>query len=266
MSIRPVLAALAAPLLLTCTACGGPEAADPAKNQAQRDERDYLRPPSILTARIERDGAFAIEGVAQPGARVVLTGAEGGGAQAQADGEGHWSVRLPAAAAVRLFGITMTASGRTVEGEGFLMLAPDGRAAQLRAGSASRVLTAATRAPRILAVDFDRDGGAIIGGVAQAGSGMNIRVDRTAAGDVTADSEGRFVAAILRRLPAGSHLIDVSGDAGGDELVVRIEAAAPLGGAVFRAQRLDRAWRVDWRTPGGGVQSSVVVARTETGA
>jgi hypothetical protein len=35
---------------------------------------------------------------------------------------------------------------------------------------------------------------------------------------------------------------------------------------LYRAQKLDRAWRIDWATPGGGVQSSIIVARAETGS
>lgn len=262
MSIRTVLAAL---LLLTCAACGQPETADPAGGQPQRDERQYIRPPVVLTAQAGANGVYRIEGVAQPGARLTLAGADGARLQTQADTEGHWSLSVPASSAVRLFKMTMATPVRTLDGEGLLMLAPDGRAAQLLAGSASRVLAPVTRSPRILSVDFDRDGGVSIGGMAPAGSGMNIRVDRRASGDATADAQGRFVAP-LQRISAGSHLIDVSGDAGGDDIVVRMDPAAPLGGAAFRAQRLDRAWRVDWTTPGGGLQSSIVVARSETGA
>ncbi len=266
MSIRSALAALTALLLLTCAGCGAPKAAEGNRDQAEAHVADYLRPPVVLTARAGANGVFDIEGVAQPGARVRMTQAGAGAIGAQADDEGHWSVTAPASPSVRLFDLTMIVGARNVGGEGYLMLAPDGQAALLRASSATQVMTPATRRPRILSVDFDREGGAMIGGVAPAGTGMNIRVDRRPAGDVTADAQGRFTAAIRDKLGSGSHLVDISGDAGGDQIVVNGSLAAPLGGSLFRAQRLDQAWRIDWMTPGGGLQSSVVVVRSETGA
>lgn len=263
MSIRALPIIL---LLALCAACGGRPAGSGASGQAERDAREYLKPPSVLTAQIQAGGSFQVEGVAHPNALVRLIQSDDNVQAATADAEGHWSMTVRAAPAVRLFVLAMKVGARTVVSEGFLMLAPDGRAAQLRAGSASQVLTPVTRTPRILNVDFDRDGGAIIAGVAPAASGMNIRVDRAAAGDVTADSEGRFVAAIRRPLSPGRHLIDISGDAGGDQIVVAIDAAAPPADGPFRATRLDGAWRIDWLTPAGGVQSSVIVTRSETGA
>jgi hypothetical protein len=263
VSIRTVLPFL---LLLTCAACGGPKASDPTRGQGEADVSAYLKPPSVLTAQAGVDGVFHIEGVAQPGAGVQLIQADNSALSARADAQGHWSLTVPAASTVRLFAETMSSGARTVVGEGFLMLAPDGRAAQLRAASASQVLAPVTRTPRILSVDFDRDGGAIIAGVAPAGTGMNIRVDRIASGDVTADAQGRFVAAIQQKLGPGPHLIDISGDAGEDQIVVNANRAVPLTAGPFRAERLDRAWRIDWMTPAGGVQSSIVVARAETGA
>jgi hypothetical protein len=264
VSIRTVLTAL---LLAACAACSASKGADPARGQGERDERGYLQPPAVLTAQAAPDGAFRIEGVAQPGSKVRLIQADNSVLATQTDSDGHWTLSVPAAPAVRLFVETMTSGARTVAGEGYLMLAPDGRAAQLRAGSASQVLAPASARPRILSVDFDRDGGAIIGGVAPAGSGMNIRVDRIATGDVTANVQGRFVAAIRQKLRPGSHLIDISGDAGGDQIVVNVDRVAPPpAGAPFQAQRLERAWRVDWVTPAGGLQSSIVVSRVETGA
>lgn len=261
MSIRTVPIIL---LLVLCAACGGRGAG--GGDPAERDAREYLKPPTILTARIQSGGSFQVEGVARPAALVRLIQSDDNVQAATADAQGHWSMTVPAASAVRLFVLAEKVDSRTVVSEGFLMLAPDGRAAQLRAGSASQVLAPVTRAPKILNVDFDRDGGAIIGGVAPAGSGMNIRVDRAAAGDVSADAEGRFVAAIRQPLSPGRHLIDISGDAGGDQIVVAIDTAAPPADGPFRATRLDGAWRIDWLTPAGGVQSSVIVARSETGA
>ncbi|MDQ0463852.1 hypothetical protein QO010_001623 [Caulobacter ginsengisoli] len=263
MSIRTILPAL---LLLACAGCGGPSATDPARDPARSNVAAYLKPAGVLTAQAGRDGAFRIEGVALPGSRVQLSPVGGGGVvSAVADAEGHWSLVAPPAAGVRLFLVQMTHGQRTVVGEGMLMLAPDGRSAELRPSSASKVLAPVTASPRIFSVDFDGGGGAVIGGVATAGSGMNIRVDHRASGNVTVDAQGRFVAAI-GRLSEGSHLIDVSGEAGQDQIVISASRAAPLAGGQFRATRLDRAWRIDWMTPAGGLQSSIVVARVETGA
>lgn len=263
MSIRAALPVL---LLLACAACGAPQTPDANRDRAQANAADYLRPPSVLTAEAGADGVFRIEGVAQPGARVQLIQADDSAIGVQADDQGHWSLTAPASPDVRLFVLTMTIGARTVGGEGYMMLAPDGRVALLRAASASQVLTPVTRRPKILSVDFDREGGAMIGGVSPAGSGMNIRVDHRPAGDVTADAQGRFTAAIRDKLGPGPHLIDISGDAGGDQIVVNGSPAPSLGASLFRAQRLDQAWRIDWMTPGGGLQSSIVVVRSETGA
>jgi hypothetical protein len=243
--------------LLTLGACG--EGGRPAwKAEAPKADlvAGYVIPPRVLATRFGRGGT-ALAGLAAPGARVLLVAPDGGQKEARADAGGTWTIVAPPASTLKLYGLAMMIGERSVQAEGFLALTPDGRLAQLRPGAGALVLAAGSRRPRILALDFDRDGAAIVSGVGTINAEIGLRLDRAAAGGSMIDRQGRFSFALSRPISAAGHDLEISGEGGEDTVAVVAARAAELGG-LYRASRLTGAWRVDWRTPGGGVQSTLL--------
>lgn len=261
---RP-LVYLAVLLPLALAACGPSERDASWRGDAPKAPTDpaadsgYLKPPTVTASRPEPGGAILLTGEAAPNADILLGAPLEEPIKAKANAAGLWTVRLPAAAEVRLYGLSMSApANRKVQSQGYLAVLPDGRTAQLRAGATAYVYGAASDAPRLLTVDFDRDGVAAVSGVARAGSGVSLRIDRNKRADGKADSKGRFHLPVERPLNAGVLAFEITGDSGEQTLAIPV-SAAPEFGAPFRAVRSGNAWRIDWPAPGGGMQSTLVL-------
>lgn len=250
--------------LLGLAACGeapqAPWKAAPPKGGPSAAEARYIAPPAV-TAAAPDSGAVRLSGGAAPGATVMLGTPTGETLTAKADAEGRWTVAAPTPRAVTLYGLFMQVGERRVNAEGYLVLTPDGRAAELRAGGGARVLAPASRPPVILAIDYDSDGGAVVSGVGTARADVGLRVNRTAAGNSTVGEDGRFAIALGRPLTAGSHEFEVAGEGGEDLAVAATQRSGGLGEAVYRATPSDGGWRIDWRTPAGGLQTTLLLAR-----
>ena len=256
VSVRVTVIAGLLPLVLlgACGDGGRPVwKAEPPKPSSQAG---YLTPPRVLAARTGPAG-IALAGLASPGSRVRLGEPNGVLRYANADATGRWVLVVPPSPDLRLFGVAMAVEGRSIQAEGYLSVSPDGRIAQLRAGAGALVPAAASRRPRILALDFDRDGAAMISGVGTVGADIGLRLDRTAAGGTTIDRLGRFSFALSRPMTPAGHELEISGE-GGEDVVAIVTARPDSLERPFRATRLGAAWRIDWMTPGGGVQSTVL--------
>ncbi len=226
-----------------------------AQQAEGKAEAAYLAPP-MITGLGTAGGALLLRGRAEPGARVRL-GAPTGEAQfAQADAQGGWTLTLSPAASVRLYGLSMAVADRTVQSEGYVAILPDGRAVRLRAGAGAIPLTGPAGRLRILAVDYDRDGGAVVSGQATPGATLVLRVDGVDA-QGKADANGWFSIAATEPLSPQSHQILVAGD-GEDRIVLAAPRAGDLTAAPVQAVREAGVWRIDWLTPGGGVQTTVI--------
>ncbi|RYF95528.1 MAG: hypothetical protein EON95_01060 [Caulobacteraceae bacterium] len=250
------------PLLLA--ACGPSERDASWRGDAPKAPADlaadagYLKPPTLTASQGQPDGSILLTGQAEPGARIRLGAPMAEPLTASADAAGRWSFRLPPSTEVRLFGLSMSQGDRQVQSQGYLTILPGGRAVQLRSGASAFVYGAASDPPRLLTVDFDSDGAASVSGSARAGSGLSLRIDRVARGVGKTDSQGRFHLAVDRPLNAGALTFEMAGDSGEQSQVVVVSAAPELA-APFRALRAGSAWRIDWMTPGGGVQSTLIL-------
>lgn len=250
--------AIAAPLV----ACGDEGRRDwgrsaPAAQPAKDPEAAYLPPPKVVTAAIQGSGV-ALSGSAVAGASVRLGAPTGEATSTEADASGLWRAVVPIAPEPRLFGLSMTREGRTVQAEGYILVTPEGLVALLRAGGGSEPLAGPSDSLRILAIDYDQEGGVVISGVGRPGAGFGVRIDRTTEGQAKVDAQGRFNFALTRPLAHGEHSVQVAGEGGED--LVRIVASphAPLTAGPLHAERVDGAWRADWMTPGGGVQTTIL--------
>lgn len=253
----PIVAAgLAAALLAAC----GPSAPKPADATEKVDsaEAGYVVPPSVQGVQ-RVGGGIALSGDGVPEADVRLGSPTGEIVSGRTDREGRWSLTVADAPGVRLFGLSTTREGRTVQAEGYVMVAEGGAVALLRAGAGAKRLAVSSSSPRILTIDVDREGGAVVSGVAAPGAGLNVRVDRVTRGGGRTDDEGRFFISLTDSLAPGVHDVQVAGDGGETAVSIVTSPPEPLVSGPVRSERTPQGWRVDWMTPGGGVQTTLLI-------
>jgi hypothetical protein len=251
------LAALAA-------ACGrgGDWRTPPASSQsAAAAEASYVPPPRFTAAARLGDGDVEIVGRAHRNARVRLTSPDGSSLAAVTDSRGAFSVDVPRPQAVRLFGLAEDVSGRLVRGVGYLAVVPSpGQAAVvLRAGTGAEALGAPSGAPKVTAVDFDVSGLTVVSGLARPGLALKLAVDGASAVETRTNSQGRFTLILTTALKAGQHDLAVQSPLGQDAARFRVSPAGPISGLPFRGLRQPDGWRIDWLTPAGGEQTTLVI-------
>lgn len=229
--------------------------------QAEAPASGYARPPLIATATRAADGGVALSGQGEPNVRLRLASPDGGAYGATANDHGRWSIALPASAGVRLFGLSEEIGGRVIQGEGYIAVLPTpGRAGVLlRAGGGAAPLeTSATL--QIVAVDFDAAGGAVVSGAAKPGAALRALVDGAAVGEIHAGQHGRYSLALTAAIKPGDHQLQIQTPGGVAQAQVNISPPPqPAAGLPYRGQRVDGGWRIDWLTPGGGPQTTLVL-------
>ncbi|WP_421737966.1 hypothetical protein [Caulobacter sp.] len=228
-----------------------------ASTQADAAEAGYVAPPRVEQVAREASGLL-LTGAGAPDASVRLGAPTGEIVTGKADAKGRWSLKVPYSPSVRLYGLSMTRGDRTVQAEGYVMVTPEGSVALLRAGSGAWRLSQPSASPRILAVDVDPEGGAVISGIATPGAGLSARIDRTPRAEGLVGEDGRFFLSLSEPLGPGAHDIQVSGEGGEQKITIVVSPAAPLTNGPVRAQRTPAGWRADWMTPGGGVQTTLL--------
>lgn len=253
MALAPTL------VLLGLAACGeAPVGAGSPLNREPAPRSTYLSPPQALTIDPAAEGLVLI-GKAAPGASVRLATPDGEVRTAEAGGDGGWRIALDASTAPQIFGLSMTIANRTVQAEGYQLVLPDGRLVLLRAGAGAIVVQGA-EAPGILAFDFDEEGGAVISGIAAADASLSVRIDgRTVSTSGRANPQGRFNLPFGAPVPSGTHQIRVQGESLDLSTEVDATPAPAITAGAFRAARTPHGLRVDWLTPGGGLQSTLLL-------
>lgn len=259
MDRKPFPIVAAAGLTALALAGCGPGAPTPPPAPPKRDglEAGYVASPQV-TALQAQDGQVRLSGVAAPNAMVRLATPGGQAMQAHADGQGHWTLLTPAGSEPAIYGLSQNVDGRTVQAQGYVLVAPDGQGVLLRAGAGAQTLGAEPEAG-VTAFDIDRDGGAVVSGRGPAGASVSARIDGHKLGEGRVDEDGRFSLALSGPVPPGSHSLKVFGDQLDASLVVDARPAAPLTSGPFRATPVPAGLRVDWMTPGGGVQTTLVI-------
>jgi hypothetical protein len=169
------------------------------------------------------------------------------------DRAGAWRLILPPPSEPRLYGLSVSQGGRSIQAQGYVAVTPGG-VALLRAGGGAVVFAPPGRNARILALDFDRKGGAVVSGIGPPNGPVKVSVDGAVGGSMNAGADGRFSLALDQPLAAGAHHLEV-GAAGVD---AAINPSPPLTNGPFRAERGGDLWRIDWMTPGGGMQTTLL--------
>lgn len=254
---------LACAAAIALSGCGKKPPAQPQKPDAGAEQADYVAPPAVREVRAEAAGV-AIGGQAPPGAQVRLGTPAGQAVFATADAQGRWRIVLPPSDQARIFGLSEKAQGRQVQAEGYVLVGPQGRSALLRAGAGAQRLDPKP-SPTLGALDFDHDGAAIVSGLAPPNSLVFLRVDGRQVAEAKADGGGFYAIALPQpqpRTPAlasGGHTLQTFGDNFTNTAQVQVSPAEPLADGPLRSQLTAGGLRVDWLTPGGGVQSTVLL-------
>ena len=250
-------------LALGLAACGrspwAPPAA-PAAGGQQADDGDggYRAPPRVRQAVRGADGDVTLSGVSLPGALMRLSSPSGGVQQTTADGAGAWSLPTQAGPPA-IYGLSQETGGRRDQAQGYVVVLPGPglTAAELRSGAGAMVLAGGPGAVKVNAVDFDASGAAVISGWARPNQPLRVMVDGAAADEGAALASGRFFLALPKPLVAGKRMVSVVSQGGQDQVEVDATPAQPFQGAM-RAVQYGAAWRIDWMTPAGGGQTTVL--------
>jgi hypothetical protein len=251
----PRAAALAALALAACHQPSPPA----ATNHTAQTEPGYSPPPRLTAARRGPGGGVQVMGLAPPGVRVRLASPTGAAIFATSDGAGVWKAGLPPAPGLRLFGLSAPIDGRAMQAEGYFAITPQGQGAMLRSGAGALVIDGEAGRLAIRAIDYDRKGATVVSGFAPPDARLTIQADGVAVAIAQADSGGRFAASLARPLPNGPHTLAIVSAVG--EAKARLDvgpAARPTTGPFAAAPAPDGGWRIDWLTPGGGVQTTVL--------
>jgi hypothetical protein len=78
--------------------------------------------------------------------------------------------------------------------------------------------------------------------------------------EAPAGADGRFSLTLPKALPPGSHHIRALTAKAAADAAMTITAIAPLTEGPYRITPSDAAWRVDWITPGAGLQTTMLLA------
>ncbi len=152
-------------------------------------------------------------------------------------------------------------SGRIVHADGaVLALPPPGPAAVLMRAGYGAAPIGTGGAPRLSAIDYDGAGGSV-SGVAAPRAPVRLVLDGRPVGAGQADDGGRFsVLDLAARAPfgPGPHTVRIESPAGALQGKLVVSPSELPDDAPFRARREADRWRVDWRIPGGGVQTTLV--------
>ncbi len=234
----------------------------PLGAQTLSNEASYLAPPRVLSVRGSPDGTLAVSGSAPLRSIVEIVSPEGEQAHAVTDGRGRWTLRLAGASTPRLYAISAELAGRTVHAEGALITAPGAvtPAVTVRAGYAASPL-GSSRATAIASVDYDPSGFIAVAGSAPAHAQLALVVDGAPAAVGQAEVDGRYaLLAANRRLSMGPHQLQVRSQGGGAVRQVTLEPPVALA-APYQAWPGPDGWRVEWALNGGGVQTTLILAR-----
>jgi hypothetical protein len=258
---RPLAAVvLCAVALCACERRGDRTAADIA-SAATRGDVTYLTPPRVVAVSSVQ-GGYQIKGVASPDGRVRALTTRGEAFGATADKSGRFVMLAPRPAGPLLLTIAQENGGQATKAEGLLFVPPDGpaHAVILRPGAPALPLN--PQAGLIATMDYDAGGGAAVGGVTAPNQMVQVSLDGATPVDAKSDAHGAFGARLSgeRRITPGDHLIRVVSGRQSEEKHLTFVAPNPqLAGALLQAD----GWHVVWPLPGGGYQSTFVVAPQE---
>ncbi|WP_162998038.1 hypothetical protein [Brevundimonas lutea] len=207
----------------------------------------WATPPRVAGVAARGD-SLVISGFGPPGVRVVLTAEDQAPAAISVDDDGRFALPIPRPAAARLYRLDLDEPTARRAGER-LFIAPDGTAAVLVPGGASRALNEVSGL-----VAADHDGvELIISGNAAPGSVVSVVLDDRPARAGRVDAAGRYELA-LGAAAAGRRRIAVQVDDGPP--IVTAVTLAPQGDGTPGSRVDTEGLSLWWTPPGGGIQQT----------
>jgi hypothetical protein len=254
---------VSAVLLLALAGCDQPApfAGGQAQAGAEAPDPGYRAAPQLTGMVKAPDGGVTLTGRALPSSEVRMVSPAGAAVDTRADGSGVWSAPIGPVSEPTLYRLAEEVGSRRVDAEGLVAVLPGApTVALLRAGAGAEVVRAPGKEPvRILAVDYDQTGGAVVSGRAGAASPVRVTVDGQVAVEGAAGPDGRFSLTLPKPLGPGQRRLQVLTPQGAAEAEVAITPPAAPKDAPYTAAAEPFGWRVDWITPGGGPQTTLLL-------
>jgi len=252
----------AAALMLILAACGrsGPFAPSAVQTAGDAPDPGYRSAPALGGLIRAADGAAALVGRATPSSKVRMVSPSGAQIETTADGAGAWTARLGPVSEPTLYSLAAVSGGQRVEAEGYVAVLPGGpTAVLLRAGAGAQVQDAGSVQARILAIDIDAGGTAVVSGRARPAASVRVMVDGVMAIEGAAGPDGRFSLTLPKPLAAGPRKLQVVTQAGSAGAEVDVAPPRPPADGPFQAVAEPLGWRLEWLTPGGGPQTTLLI-------
>jgi hypothetical protein len=239
------------------SACGA-EGGFPTTAGADPDP-GYRAAPQ-LTGVARDDGGLTLRGKARAASRVMMVSAAGERVDTTAEGAGRFTARLGSVSEPALYRLAEEGDGQRVEAEGLVAVLPGGdpRAVLLRPGAGALAFDGGGSTVRVTAVDYDSGGAAVVSGLAPAGGPVRVLIDGQLAVEGLAGPNGRFSLTLPKPLAPGGRTLQVVTAKALAAASVTITAPAPPADAPYVASAQGGGWRIDWKTPGGGPQTTLL--------
>ncbi|HVZ29701.1 MAG TPA: hypothetical protein VG839_04865 [Asticcacaulis sp.] len=253
-------------ILVSASICAGLGGCHPAPAPAQSDDSTTLRAagyaaaPEVTGVTQAAPGMIAVEGLALPDSRVRFQYGRETPLRigVTADSKGRFLAELPASPQGSVFDLfAMDDAGRLVHAEGRLFVPPDqpGKAVMMRPGMPS--LPVYSQTSGLAVVDYDSAGAFAVAGRVAPRSSVNLTV-----GDVhvqrTSDAQGYFNAVMQIPQPTEQVMpLNLQVEAGG-AIWKRDIGVSRATGESDQVTPLPQGWRIDWKVPGGGLQTTLV--------
>ncbi len=104
----------------------------------------------------------------------------------------------------------------------------------------------------------------MVSGKATPGASVRLTLDGIEAGEDRTDANGVFTVSASPALRPGPHLLEAITTNARTAQSFEAAHTHALAKPPFAAAHTPAGWRIDWMTPGGGIQTTVLFESTET--
>ncbi len=238
--------------------CEPPHTAPRPNHAAELRAAGYTGAPVITAVSQPSAGTVVVSGQALPDGRVRFLYGQDRAVGVTADSQGRFSAELPVSGAGGLYDLSMEDSGALLHAEGrlFVPAGQPARAVLLRPGAPAQPIAAPNLG--ITVVDYDSAGALGVVGRVAPHAGVNLVVEGEVRAQPISDPNGMYSAVTQIPPPTdATAMVAVSAEAAGAQWKRAVPVSRPAADQ-DAVTAIDGGWRVDWRMPGGGIQTTLV--------
>jgi len=244
---------------IALSGCQKPQADARADTSAGLRQYGYTAAPVIVAVAQPTPGTVVVTGRALPDGRVRFLYGQARAVGVTADGQGRFTAELPISGAGGIYDLSMEDGGALQHAEGRLFV-PAGQAAKatlLRPGAAAAPVT--STAMGIVTVDYDSAGAMRVSGRVAPHATVNVMVNDVSWPQPAASGAKGAYSAVTQIAPPSATPVDIAltAEAAGAAWKRTISVSAPASDQ-DTVTAIPGGWRVDWRMPGGGMQTTLV--------